>query len=156
MSQEHSVTEKTLRDAMLIDLSQRLAATTHTQPFHCATNARQAFVELPDLFRDGGRLVEGWFVIETDGCWLLSTSTTRRWAKPFKWVYQGKALTMENRCILSVFFLPQRRFPGDPRCLFRGGSRLVVISPLEDSYGFYRLIRLFFCTLSVESNPKLL
>src|SRR5260370_27812127 len=59
-------TEKTLRDDLCIELSQRLAVATHAQTFHCTSNAWRALIEFPDLFRSGGRLVEGWFVIETN------------------------------------------------------------------------------------------
>ena len=64
MSSKCLETEKTLHDAMLIDLSRFLAAAIDAQPFQCSRNAWRTLVEFPELFRTGGRLVEGWFVIE--------------------------------------------------------------------------------------------
>jgi hypothetical protein len=60
------VQEQTLRDELLVHLSRQMAAAIGAQPFQCATNAWRALIEFPDLFRAAGRLVEGWFVIETD------------------------------------------------------------------------------------------
>lgn len=64
MSSKRLETEKTLHDAMLIGLSRFLAAAIDAQPFQCSRNAWRTLVEFPELFRVGGRLVEGWFVIE--------------------------------------------------------------------------------------------
>ncbi len=58
--------EKTLREALRVDLSRQLAAAIGAQPFQCALNAWRALIEFPALFRSGGRLVEGWFVVESD------------------------------------------------------------------------------------------
>lgn len=67
-----STSEKTLHDDLLIGLSRRLATAINAQPFHCAINAWRALIAFPDLFRDGGRLVEGWFVIETAQCVVMN------------------------------------------------------------------------------------
>lgn len=58
--------EKTLRDTLLVALSRQIAAAIHAQPFRCALNAWRTLIEFPELFRQDGRLVEGWFVIEED------------------------------------------------------------------------------------------
>lgn len=59
-----NVQETTLQEALLIDLSRRIAAQIQAQPFQRATNAWRAFIHFPELFQSGGRLVEGWYVIE--------------------------------------------------------------------------------------------
>jgi hypothetical protein len=58
------VQEQTLQEHVLIPLSRKVATTIGARPNHCATNAWRALIECPDLFREGGHLVEGWFVIE--------------------------------------------------------------------------------------------
>ena len=57
--------ETSLRDALLVDLSRQIAMAIDAQPNHCAANAWRALITFPDLFQANGRLVEGWFVIET-------------------------------------------------------------------------------------------
>ncbi len=56
--------EQTLQEHVLIPLSRKVAAALKARTNHCALNAWQALIELPALFRQGGHLVEGWFVIE--------------------------------------------------------------------------------------------
>lgn len=58
--------EKTLRDALLVALSRKIAVAIDAQPFHCTVNAWRTLIEFPELFRRGGHLVEGWFVIEEE------------------------------------------------------------------------------------------
>jgi hypothetical protein len=59
--------EKPLRDTILAVLSRKVAAAIGAQKNHCAANAWRALIEFPELFRRGGHLVEGWFVIEEEG-----------------------------------------------------------------------------------------
>lgn len=56
--------EKPSRDTLLVALSRRIAAETDAQKNCCAANAWRALIEFPELFREGGHLVEGWLVIE--------------------------------------------------------------------------------------------
>jgi hypothetical protein len=56
--------EKSSRDSLLVALSRQVAAAIQARPFHCAANAWRALVTFPERFRQGGRLVEGWYVIE--------------------------------------------------------------------------------------------
>ncbi len=56
--------EQTLQEQVLIPLSRKVAAAIGAQPNQCAVNAWRALIETPELFRKGGHLVEGWFVIE--------------------------------------------------------------------------------------------
>jgi hypothetical protein len=60
-------TEKSLRESLLVALSRAIGAAIQAQPFQCARNAWRALVAFPALFRSGGRLVEGWIVIEEPG-----------------------------------------------------------------------------------------
>src|SRR5690242_1069504 len=57
---------KTLCDDVERDLSRRVAEAIDAQPFQCAMNSWRALIHFPELFQQGGRLIEGWYVIETD------------------------------------------------------------------------------------------
>jgi hypothetical protein len=59
--------EKSLCESLLVVLSRAIGEAIHAQPFQCALNAWRALIEFPALFRSGGRLVEGWMVIEEPG-----------------------------------------------------------------------------------------
>src|SRR5579883_1601336 len=59
--------EKSLRESLLVALSRAIGEAIHAQPFQCALNAWRTLIEFPALFRSGGRLVEGWVVIEEPG-----------------------------------------------------------------------------------------
>jgi hypothetical protein len=59
-----AVQEQLLQEHVLIPLSRKVADVIRAQPNHCAVNAWRALIELPDLFREEGYLVEGWMVIE--------------------------------------------------------------------------------------------
>lgn len=72
MSQTSSCVEKTLRDSLLVDLSRQMAAAIGAQPNQCAMNAWRTLIAFPNQFQAGGRLVEGWFVIETDQSVVLN------------------------------------------------------------------------------------
>ncbi len=58
------VSEKSSSTALLVSLSRRIAKAIDAQPNHCAVNAWRTLIEFPEIFRDGGHLVEGWCVVE--------------------------------------------------------------------------------------------
>jgi hypothetical protein len=63
---------QTLRDDVELDLSRKVAEVIHAQPCQCAMNSWRALIHFPDLFQQGGQLIEGWFVIETADCITLN------------------------------------------------------------------------------------
>lgn len=64
--------EKTLREALIGDLSRSVATAIGAQPHQCAQNAWRALIAFPELFQADGRLVEGWFVIEMSDCVVMN------------------------------------------------------------------------------------
>ncbi len=62
--------EQTLQEHVLIPLSRQVAAAIEAQPNQCAVNAWRTLIEFPEFFREGGHLVEGWFVIE-EVAWVV-------------------------------------------------------------------------------------
>ena len=58
--------EKTLQNSVALELSRMVATATGARSNHGAANAWRALLTFPELFREDGHLVEGWFVIEEE------------------------------------------------------------------------------------------